>query len=108
MVQTKIPFDCASAEKAIAAYLRKNVSSLSFVGEVSRVDSVTTVQISSIACLEGKNHYSFMGIVGLKYQLDDGMMDCCYNVSASCTMVMNEEEEIVVNDMSVINVISKR
>ena len=108
MVQKKIPFESVLAENAIAAYLRKNASYISFVGEVNDVDSVMSAQIGSITCLEGKNHYAFRGIARLKYQLDDGMMECCYNISASCTMVMDEEDEIVIKDMSVINVISKR
>ena len=104
MAQKKIPFDCVLAGKAIAAYLRKNASYISFVGEVNDVDSVMTVQISSITCLEGKNHYAFSGIARLKYQLDDGMKECCYNISASCTMVMEEDDEIGIKDMSVIYV----
>ena len=37
MVQKKNPFDCVLAGKAIAAYLRKNASYISFVGEVTTV-----------------------------------------------------------------------
>ena len=40
MVQKKIPFESVLAENAIAAYLRKNASYISFVGEVNDVDSV--------------------------------------------------------------------
>lgn len=108
MTQQKIPFDASLAERAIANYLRKNVSSLTFRGKVSDVDSISTVQIGTITCLEDKNHYEFNGILGLKYQLDDGTMDCPFNISASCTMVINEEEEVVIKDMSIIQVKSKR
>lgn len=37
MVQKKIPFDCVLAGKTMAAYLRKNASYISFVGEVNDV-----------------------------------------------------------------------
>lgn len=103
MVQRKLSFDVDGGKiAAIATYVRKNVSSISFIGKMKGkvVESanieIGTVELSPI----DKLHWGIRGHIRLGHVEGDGTLEENFSFSGDCDLAKDEEGAPVVSNLA--------
>lgn len=105
MVQPKLSFDVKGDKiKAIIAYVRKNVSSISFIGKMKgkKVKSAN-IELGSVSVSPMDNqHWAVSGHVRLGYLEGEGELEANFLFSCECDLTKDKEGVPVVSNLATI------
>ena len=102
MVQRKLSFDVNDDKvTAIATYVRKNVSSISFKGKMSGVKvRSANIEIGTVTLFPSDNqHWDIRGHAHLEYQKGDGYLTQTFLFSSDCQLSKGENGEPIVSNL---------
>ena len=107
MVQRKLLFDVDDDKiAAITAYVRNNVSSISFMGKMSGVKVRSAkIEIGTVTLFPSDNqHWSIKGHAHLEYQKGDGYLTQTFLFSSDCQLSKGENGEPIVSNLRSIQI----
>ncbi len=107
MVQPKLSFDVDGDKAAIVAYVRNNVSSISFMGKMTGVKvKSANIEIGTVCLFPSDNqHWDVKGHARLEYQKGDGYLTQTFLFSCDCQLSKGEKGEPKVSNLTSIQVI---
>ena len=107
MVQRKLSFDVNDDKvTAIAAYVRNNISSISFEGKMSGVKVRSAkIEIGPVTPFPSDNqHWSIKGHACLEYQKGDSYLTQTFLFSSDCQLSKGENGEPIVSNLRSIQI----
>lgn len=109
MVRPKLSFDRKEDRvTAIADFIRENVSSIEFVGEMRErdVQSAKDVFVTASRTEEGGTHWNINGEMSLKYGYDEygSTLGQRFSFAGSCRMERGNGDVPVVSDLKLIRI----
>lgn len=107
MVQRKLLFDVDNDKvTAIAAYVRNNVSSISFMGKMEEVKVRSAkIEIGTVTPSPSDNqHWGIKGHACLEYQKGDGYLTQTFLFSSDCQLSKGENGEPIVSNLTSIQI----
>ena len=109
MVRPKLSFDKKEDRAtAIADFIRENVSSIEFVGEMrgKRVQSAKDVFVTASRTEEDGTHWNICGEMSLEYVVDEygGTLGQLFSFAGSCRMERGKDDVPVVSDFKLIRI----
>ena len=107
MVQRKLSFDIDDDKvTAIAAYVRNNVSSISFEGKMSGVKVRSAkIEIGPVTPFPSDNqHWSIKGHAHLEYQKGDDYLTQTFLFSSDCQLSKGKNGEPIVSNLRSIQI----
>ena len=107
MVQRKLSFDVNDDKvTAIATYVRKNVSSISFKGKMSGVKvRSANIEIGTVTLFPSDNqHWDIRGHAHLEYQKGDDYLTQTFLFSSDCQLSKGKNGEPIVSNLRSIQI----
>lgn len=108
MVQRKLSFDVDDDKiAAITAYVRNNVSSISFIGKMAGVKVRSAkIEIETVTPFPSDSqHWGIKGYACLEYQKGDGYLTQTFLFSSDCQLSKGENGEPIVSNLTSIQII---
>ena len=107
MVQRKLSFDVDDDKiAAITAYVRNNISSISFIGKMAGVKVISAkIEGGTVTPFPSDNqHWSIKGHACLEYQKGDGYLTQTFLFSSDCQLSKGENGEPIVSNLTSIQI----
>lgn len=106
MVKRKLSFDVDEDKiAAIAAYVRNNVSTISFMGKMAGVEVRSAkIEIGTTLFPSDNQHWDIKGHACLEYQKGDGYLTQTFLFSSDCQLSKGENGEPIVSNLTSIQI----